>query len=195
MTKEDDPLGKYLVETVFPDFEDIDIISDRATGIVAAALIDDRLTVAIKSRLRPNSTLAEELFGARGRLGDFGVRIDLGYLLGAYDRENRNALHAVREIRNKFAHEPGRISFESDLVAQFIRNLAELVRKLALPGYQEKPRQQFIQAITYLLGMLIVAYRAPSSSPDKPAPLSTPPAHLANPDRRVRKRRRRSSQE
>jgi hypothetical protein len=156
----DDVLGQILAATNFPAVEDIKTLPDRAAGIVSAAIIDDRLTVAVKSRLIPNSSLAEDVFGKRVRRGDFGLKIDLGYLLGIYDAGHHKALHAVREIRNKFAHEPGPIDFDSKLVAMFIKEL-EFAKILHAGPDKIIPRCQFDLAATYFLGMLIVAAEEP----------------------------------
>ena len=198
---EDNLLEKYLRETNFPDAEDVDSLPDRAVGIVRASIIDDRLTVAIRSHLRPDSTLAEEMLGERGRIGEFGTKIDIGYLLGLYDKRDRKALHAVREIRNKFAHLPGRVSFEDKVLAKFITDL-EFVRALFW-DVEWTARTQFIEATAYLLGTLMVCYRGdgerllsrygPPPSPDKPVRLSTPKARPATPRKKGRGPRRGSS--
>jgi hypothetical protein len=156
----DDVLGQILAATNFPAVEDIETLPARAAGIVWTAIIDDRLTVAIKSRL------IEDVFGKRVRLGNFDRKIDLGYLLGIYDDGHCKALHAVREIRNKFAHEPGPIDFDSELVATFMKRL-EFAKIFHSGPDKITPRRQFDLAATYLLGMLIVAA-------EEPRPKSTP---------------------
>ena len=206
----EDPLEKHFLETKLPIMEDVFRLPDRAAGIVAAAIIDDRLTVAIKSRLMPSPEIVEQLFGSRGRLGDFGVKIDVGLLLGLYDKGHRNALHAVREIRNTFAHAPGPVSFDMEPLGRFTSKLA-FVRAFATWPKPLSPRNQFLIATQYLLGLMIAAAAGqppkfkPASfsafdqllgaSPDRPAPRSTPQVHRPNPLRKERRRRRRSSPE
>jgi hypothetical protein len=112
-------------------------LSARAAGIVWAAIIDDRLTVAIKSRL------IEDVFGKRVRLGNFDRKIDLGYFLGIYDDGHCK---------------PGPI--DSELVATLMKRL-EFAKIFHSGPDKITPRRQFDSAATYLLGMLIVAAQEP----------------------------------
>lgn len=76
--------------------------SDRAAGILGAALLDLQLERLFRNRLHP--TTPDSVFQYRGPLGDFAARIDLALALGWIDSDAHADLHTVRRIRNDFAH-------------------------------------------------------------------------------------------
>ena len=82
---------------------------DRVAGILVAAIIDDRLTEAIKShwydmKVGGGGKVLTRLFGYDGPLANFGARINIGFGIGLYGEQMCKDMHAIREIRNKFAH-------------------------------------------------------------------------------------------
>lgn len=86
---------------------------DRGAGIIAAAVLQDILLEAIKSRLDRGSPIEPNMFKHGGALGSFGTQIDLGFLMGFYSDHIRKMLHIVRVIRNDFAHNVHPVSFRS----------------------------------------------------------------------------------
>lgn len=92
-------------------------------GIVASAIVEDRLTTAIKVRLSRYEVVAKSFLDYRGSAGNFFAKIDLGYLLEMYGPDTRNDLHIIRDIRNKFAHIPAAKDFDHWRIADKCSNL------------------------------------------------------------------------
>ena len=151
---------------------------DRGAGIIAAAIVEDHLDFALATRLRTDKEAADlkaNMFSGRGALGNFGAKIDLGYLFGLYDNRTRKKLHEIRLIRNDFAHKMEPQSFASNVnrCARLIapkglaRQMNKMLNDFAKGQIEEgarivhktferskKPRTQFIRAcqqMTFLL--------------------------------------------
>lgn len=156
----DDPFSELLDEANFPAIiDDVERLSDRGAGIVAVAIIDDRLTYAIDSIFeQKRQKIAKKYFTGRGALTSFAAKIDFGLLWKLYDEDDHEYLHAAREIRNKFAHEPGPVSFEMRLVEPYARKL-EFASSLIVGKDAKSRRNQFLAATSYLTGMLILSAR------------------------------------
>ncbi|SRR5713226_3260197 len=102
--------------------------SPRAMAIVAAAILEDHLTIVIKSRLlhksiKKGKNPIEDMFRGGGPLGDFSNKIDLAYLLGCISAAAAEELHSIRRIRNAFAHQMQTSDFENDKVAALCAKL------------------------------------------------------------------------
>jgi hypothetical protein len=72
--------------------------------VVAGAFVEDYLTDVIKSRIVKDQKTVENMFDPGRACGDFGVKLNLGYLLGIYSDQVRKELDTIRWIRNRFAH-------------------------------------------------------------------------------------------
>ena len=81
--------------------------SERVVAIVGGAILDDTLRRTLSERLRDDKTTANKLLRVNGPLGNTGPKIDLLYMLGAFDNPMREALLGLTEIRNFFAHNLG----------------------------------------------------------------------------------------
>jgi DNA-binding MltR family transcriptional regulator len=90
--------------------------SNRAVGVVWPAIVENRLTDAIRASLRPDKKVADEMFSPSGALGTFGQKIRLGYMLGLYQSDLRDDLTQLSKIRNAFAHQVDITSFEESPV-------------------------------------------------------------------------------
>jgi hypothetical protein len=78
--------------------------SDRAAAIVAATLVEDHLTRLLRWNLEHDGKALDQLFLPGRALGEFGVKIDLGYLMGLYSKPAKKELDTIRRVRNAFAH-------------------------------------------------------------------------------------------
>jgi hypothetical protein len=78
--------------------------SDRIVAIVGGALLDDTLHRTLAERLRDDNDIADKLLKVNGPLGNAGPKIDLLYMLRAFEKQTRNALYGISEVRNFFAH-------------------------------------------------------------------------------------------
>lgn len=81
--------------------------SDRACGVLGAALLDAKLEAVFRTRL---GAFQDDLLGNARPLGAFRTRIRLAGALGWITDDVRADLDTIRVIRNDFAH-----SFDHDL--------------------------------------------------------------------------------
>lgn len=91
--------------------------SDRGCALMAAAYLDDKVSELIQSHLLDRRRIVKKMFGPLGPWGSFSSRIDSAYLLGLISATERQDLHLIRDIRNRFGHVAAPINFESAEVA------------------------------------------------------------------------------
>jgi hypothetical protein len=91
---------------------EIDKQSHRGVAIIATAIVQDHLVLAIRGRLTNDLQIQNKLLSIGGALNDFGTQIDFGYLLGLYSNIWRSKLHIAKDIRNDFAHKMDPMSFK-----------------------------------------------------------------------------------
>lgn len=107
-------------------FDQIQKDSDRAAGIVAAAIVEQRLAEFLQSRF-PETKLAErltlKLFNSTSPLGSFSAKIDAAYLFGYISEDAQSDLQVIKEIRNRFAHSLDIDSFERPEIKSRCENL------------------------------------------------------------------------
>jgi Mannitol repressor len=97
--------------------------SDRAVGVMWAAIVENRLIDVLKAAMRKDQQTENELFGSQGALFNFGTKIRLAYMLGLITRDIKNDLLYINKIRNAFAHDVAVRNFDSQPVCDFIRHL------------------------------------------------------------------------
>ena len=78
--------------------------SHRIVAVLGAAVVEEALLRAIEWRLRKDDKVTQRFFKPGGTLGNFQAKIQLGYLLGMYDKVAFDALSAIADLRNLFAH-------------------------------------------------------------------------------------------
>ena len=78
--------------------------SGRVTAIVGGALLDDTLRRTLAERMRNDKDISRKLLGINGPLGNTGPKIDLLYMLNAFEKPVRNALYGLSRARNFYAH-------------------------------------------------------------------------------------------
>ena len=90
-------------------------------GIVAAAIIEEKLAEALLTKMRPLSgEMKKRLFDGYGPLSSFSAKIDFSFALQIIDTNIRSDLTTVRKIRNQFAHSVSLVNFTSpEIVAHF----------------------------------------------------------------------------
>jgi hypothetical protein len=97
--------------------------SHRATAVVGGAFVEEHLTHVLKSRMVKDAKVAEEMFASGRAFGDFGAKVDLGYLIGLYSKRAHKELTTIRRIRNDFAHQLELNSFDRDDIRDRCQNL------------------------------------------------------------------------
>jgi DNA-binding MltR family transcriptional regulator len=105
--------------------------SDRAVGIVIASIVEIRLTRFIKDCFVPDPTVEDQLFHSSGPLGSFAAKIRLAYLMGLVSKECHADLETLKNIRNEFAHQLDKGSFQTPSIRDKCKNL-KLIDKYAI---------------------------------------------------------------
>lgn len=93
--------------------EEIEKQTDRGAALMAGAFLEERLLQAIKATIYQNSRINGRMFRADGPLGSFSALIDLGFMLGIYGVKRHQTMHAIRRIRNDFAHKTAPLDFQT----------------------------------------------------------------------------------
>jgi hypothetical protein len=97
--------------------------SDRAAGLVAAAMVENRLEAAIRFMTHADKKIEERMFHSSGPLGSFSAKIDLGFMIGIYGDLPLQELITIEDIRNRFAHRLDINSFSDQEIADRCKNL------------------------------------------------------------------------
>jgi hypothetical protein len=128
----------YIVEQAdMPISKEVQNSPDRSAAIVATSYAEDKLTVAVKSRLLKDSDITNKLFKPSGPMGGFAAKVELGYLLNIYTKETRADLLTMADIRNMFAHWTKTVDFGSREIRLKCETLTIRVRAWShLPFYQ-----------------------------------------------------------
>src|SRR2546423_1294633 len=79
--------------------------TDRASVILATAMLDQALETLLRAYLVPTDSTDDKLLdGAYAPLSSFSARIDMTYRIGLISGRLCRDLHIIRRIRNEFAH-------------------------------------------------------------------------------------------
>ena len=130
---------------------EIESQSDRGVAIIGASWVEEALRVAIKSKLEcDDEAVWNKLFENSGPLSSFSAKIDIARLLGIFDRDVYSGLHAIRKIRNEFAHaitgkDLGAITFATPHISDRCPSL-----KIVAGEKHSNPRTAFIRACAVL---------------------------------------------
>jgi hypothetical protein len=116
-------LQPSYVEIVTIALKEIKTGSDRVAGIVTPAFLDDLLEIVLRNHLHQNDELLNNILKPGGKLGDFGIKIDMAFLLGIISDRARKDLHRIRKIRNEFAHNAGLDSFDKSPIRDWAMDL------------------------------------------------------------------------
>ena len=108
--------------------------SDRASVILAGAMIEKSLEMMIKAKLIPSLSKKDELFDtAYAPLRNFKAMIELAYRLGLISSNLYRDLNIIRDIRNDFAHDIEGCSFQNrsvkNRVGELMKSSTMAVRK------------------------------------------------------------------
>lgn len=97
--------------------------SDRAVGLVAASIVENALTNAIKDRLHSHKLVIKEMFRSAGAIGTFDAKINLALLIGILTNEGHRDILTMKNIRNAFAHDLAMKSFNVEKLKALCANL------------------------------------------------------------------------
>lgn len=95
----------------------------RAAGVLWPALIERRIDKMFDYGLRPDKQVYNELFQPSGPLGNYAIKVRLGYMLGWYGRDFYDDLLLVAKIRNRFAHELDAKDFSDQKISSWLKQM------------------------------------------------------------------------
>lgn len=78
--------------------------SDLGKVLIAASYFDNALRLILKSYMVEGRAGKDLIDGPQAPLGSFSGKINLAYALGLLTQQERSSLHAMRKVRNTFAH-------------------------------------------------------------------------------------------
>lgn len=135
---------------------DLEEESDRAAPILAVAMLEELLDRLIRTRIRGGRRLSDKLLEGQGALATFSARIDGVYAFGLISADERNDLHLIRRVRNRFAHEPESLTFRDQEIVEWSRSLecGELFADFMGFTHPSEPRRRFLNAVAALAAIL-----------------------------------------
>jgi len=125
--------------------------SDRASALVAAALLDLNLEDLLRAHLIDDHDQVDLLLASG--LRNLIIRVRACYCLGLISNEERHDLRLINELRNTFAHDL-HVSFEDPSLRKRCARF-KLIRRVVSPGTPVPPRQALEQT-TCMLSVLLV---------------------------------------
>jgi DNA-binding MltR family transcriptional regulator len=140
--------------------------TDRASVILAAAMIEQELETVLKTTFVPIPTGEDNLFnGPNAPLASFSAKIDVAFRIGVISQKLCRDLHLIRRIRNDFAHNVTGCRFESSSVRSrvlaLIRSSGMVDRGFA--KWANTPREEFQMTASWMLWHLSTLSKTCSS--------------------------------
>jgi hypothetical protein len=136
-----------LFLTVFPKE------TDRGCALLGGIIIENLLEKLLRKAMV--STIKDELFEGYGPLNTFSAKIELAYGFGLISKNEKLDLHAIRKIRNEFAHSDDySLTFDSRPINSYVQKMK--LREATLLN-NEKPsllRHDFILEVCMMIGFL-----------------------------------------
>jgi DNA-binding MltR family transcriptional regulator len=118
--------------------------SDRATAILGAAILDEKLYQLLTAFLIDDAKEVPLLLDNEQPLGTFGSRIHGAYCMGLLSRTLFDTLIVIKSIRNSFAHRLRGLSFADEGIAKECEKLRVLTN---IPEEAcNRPRDAFLSA-------------------------------------------------
>jgi DNA-binding MltR family transcriptional regulator len=145
--------------------------TDRAAAILAISFLDATIGEMLQRVMVADEPPARQLL-KRG-LRDFANRINVCYCLGLISKIVRDDMHALRDLRNHFAHHPEPTDFKN---AKATEHLVKLKTTKVVADAGVEPRQVCLTTVAVCLGALDVSTRGKPhpASPDDAASVLGP---------------------
>jgi DNA-binding MltR family transcriptional regulator len=96
-----------------------------SAALLNSARLENMLSAILQGNM-PNLSgqLKKRIFEGYGPLGSFSAKIDFAFVLGHINAEEHRFLHAIRDIRNAFAHGNNtNLHFDDDLIVKLLAKL------------------------------------------------------------------------
>lgn len=104
---------------------------DRGRALVLTAWLDDALDQYLRTRVVDDRKVIESRFDGDRPLSTFSARMNAAYAFAYISKGVFHDLHAIRDIRNRFAHERGVLTFEDQNIKDSCHNLDVIQKTLA----------------------------------------------------------------
>jgi hypothetical protein len=127
--------------------------SDRVAAIMSSAIAQNTLVAAIIACLKDASEAAKLFDDVRGPFNTFYAQIVAGQALGLYRKDVATALHTVRQIRNRFAHDVISLSFADPGIAAECRKLQNFALRQNLA---ELPPRELYECVCLALSNVLL---------------------------------------
>jgi hypothetical protein len=137
---------------------EIDAQSDRGAAIIACSLLEEHLNWSIgKCFVELSPKTSKRVFD--GPLGGLFNRSYIGYALGLYDRDAREEIIRIGEIRNHFAHKIAPIDFADDTVAEGCSKLHYPTLHRDIIGANASNREKYLHSCWILRSLVVSEIR------------------------------------
>jgi len=103
----------------------IDERNDRGAAILAATLVENAITYAIKRQNGRFAYQAAKLFENDGPIGSFDAKILIAECFGMFGPTTRHNIDIIKHVRNTFAHTPIPITFDTQEIRSACDSLIE----------------------------------------------------------------------
>jgi DNA-binding MltR family transcriptional regulator len=132
---------------------EIDAQTDRGAAIIACSLLEEHLNWSIdKCFVELSPKTSKRIF--EGPLGSLFNRSYIGYALGLYDRDAREEIIRIGEIRNHFAHKIAPIDFADDAVAETCDKLRYPTLHRDIIGSNASNREKYLHSCWILRALV-----------------------------------------
>ena len=128
---------------------------DRAAALLVTSILEQCIGDLIKSFCIKDS-IVDDLLEVNGPFGPFSYRINAAYALGWIKKDIYDDLHAIRNIRNHFAHHSLKAAFEDTELQESLEKLSQK-GCMYMPDESTQKKADFIftasHVISYLKGI------------------------------------------
>lgn len=121
---------KQLLQLIAQSNQMVEVLGKQAhasTALVMCARLEKTVQMILETKMpKLSKTQSNRLFeDIKGPLNTFYAKIEVAYSLGLIDHQEKIILHAIRDIRNKFAHADEETHFDSLEVAKKMAKLPD----------------------------------------------------------------------
>lgn len=125
--------------------------SDRVAAIIGCAIVENTLVGAILATLRSEADAAKLFDDVRGPFNTFYSQIVAGEAIGLFEASIADALHTVRQIRNRFAHDVLSLKFDdAEISAKCAKLEAFLLKTDPKIPPEDSSRDRYVDACVKL---------------------------------------------
>lgn len=137
---------------------ELGLSTHASNAILIAANFDEDLSDMLAHRLpKLSKRLREKLFTGYGPFASFSAKIDVAYAMDLISGSLRRELHAIRDIRNEFAHSPKRVHFHSDELKPLLKKFPDYDPKMDPYAFYSQSVEKCRNTLTDCIKPLLLA--------------------------------------